>query len=264
MTEAEWKSWNHPQPMLNRLRGTATPRELRLFASACCRRLWDLLIDERSRHAVEVSERYADGLADVTELETAHRGALAATVAVAQLRSVSGGNEGEAAARAYAARAAQHATVPPGVELVRTDGLTGPLQRAIQVHLEAPARAAKDAVSASLRRNGEGFPSEVPETRAQLNLIHCLFGNPFRPASVDPTWLRWNGGAIPQLARAIYEGRMLPTGTLDAGRLALLADMLTDAGCTDPDMLEHLRAGRAHVRGCWVVDALLVKSEPPA
>jgi hypothetical protein len=52
----------------------------------------------------------------------------------------------------------------------------------------------------------------------------------------------------------------LPAGTLDTTRLALLADMLTDAGCTDVDILEHFRSGGEHVRGCRVVDALLGKA----
>ncbi len=42
-------------------------------------------------------------------------------------------------------------------------------------------------------------------------------------------------------------------------RLALLADALEDAGCTDADILAHCRGPGPHVRGCWVVDLLLGK-----
>jgi hypothetical protein len=86
-----------------------------------------------------------------------------------------------------------------------------------------------------------------------------VFGNPFRSVAVEPSWLAWNTGTIPTLAHAIYEERELPSGHLDAVRLALLADMLEDAGCTDPHILQHLRGPGPHVRGCWVVDHLLGK-----
>jgi hypothetical protein len=75
MTEAEWLVCSDPNPMLEFLRGRASERKLRLFACACVRRVWHLLGDARSRRAVEVAERYADGEADGEDLRLAVIGA---------------------------------------------------------------------------------------------------------------------------------------------------------------------------------------------
>lgn len=58
---------------------------------------------------------------------------------------------------------------------------------------------------------------------------------------------------------AAYEERSLPAGTLEARRLAILADALEDAGCRDQEVLNHLRQPGEHWRGCHALDLLLGK-----
>jgi hypothetical protein len=64
VTEQEWLGADLRQMemlLFQALPKKARERKLRLFACACCRRLWGRLTDERSRRAVEASELFADG-----------------------------------------------------------------------------------------------------------------------------------------------------------------------------------------------------------
>src|SRR5215831_15678828 len=76
MTEQEWQSCAEPERMLSFLcysgRPRVSERKQRLFAAACCRRIWALM-DRESRQAVEVAERLADGQASAGEWEAAQR-----------------------------------------------------------------------------------------------------------------------------------------------------------------------------------------------
>src|SRR5262245_9281795 len=91
MTEAEWTTCEDPRAMLKWLWGKASDRKLRLFASACCRRVWKELEDERSRQAVIVAERFADGLATSKQLQRASDAAHAVWAAERRRRSPGGG-----------------------------------------------------------------------------------------------------------------------------------------------------------------------------
>jgi hypothetical protein len=106
-------------------------------------------------------------------------------------------------------------------------------------------------------RAGAGKVEEQTELDAHQHLLEDVES----PAGVtlDRSWLAWNRGATLKLAQAVYDDHDLPSGHLDAARLAVLADMLEEADCSDAHMLEHLRSPGPHVRGCWVVDLLLGK-----
>src|ERR1700729_3290859 len=62
--EAEWSSCTDPSWMLNYLSriGRLNDRKLRLFAVACCRRVWFWIEDEENVKALEAHERLADDL----------------------------------------------------------------------------------------------------------------------------------------------------------------------------------------------------------
>jgi hypothetical protein len=71
MTEAEWLLCDDPGRMLDFALASMSERKRRLFAVARARMVWHLLEDERSREAVEVTERHADGGADDDALKAA-------------------------------------------------------------------------------------------------------------------------------------------------------------------------------------------------
>jgi hypothetical protein len=213
--------------------------KLRLLACAWCRRVAADLTDERSRRAIEVSERYADGRAPPEEL----------TLAASEARTVTGGGVGDGTGRSEltAVGAADAAA-----SLVRRDGYWPGVMIAVYQAAWAETWAAHPPPA----------PASLPEAVAvrpvfadHAGLIRDIFGNPFRPApAVDPAWLAWRGGTVRELAWAAYEERRLPEGTLDPARLAVLADAMEDAGCTDAEILGHLRRPGQHVRGCWALD----------
>jgi hypothetical protein len=259
MDEATWLACNDPTPLLDSLRGKASDRKGRLFACACCRRIWHLMTDMRSRKAVEVAEMFADGDASADEFHAACRIADdAEEEAFEREKAV----EDEDYCRLDAMFGAQAAAI----SAVNACGFT--FHTLDATALEAARALAHDVVPRSQ------FPADSPscvnlpgreearnaETVVQEGLLRDIFGNPFRPIAIDPAWLTWHEATIPRLAQAIYESRELPSGNLDTTRLAILADALEEAGCADVSVLEHLRSKGPHVRGCHVIDLLLGKA----
>src|SRR5262249_52831508 len=75
-----WATCTNPREMLMVFGWLpAKHRKRRLFACACARALEPLLTDERSRRAVQVAERYADGQVRLEEMRAARIEAFRAT-----------------------------------------------------------------------------------------------------------------------------------------------------------------------------------------
>jgi hypothetical protein len=222
MTEAEWVACTDPVKILEFLQGKTSDRKLRLFAVACCRRVWGLLVNFHSREVLFCSERYADGQDTKEQMKQYRRKAM--TVARGKRK------------RDVKKWAAEAATAAASVD--------------IYAYFSYILYKLRDA---------QGETNTTRESTIQAGLLLDLLGNPFRPAPLDPDWLTWKDGTIPRLAQAIYEDRELPSGHLDQDRLAVLGDALEDAGCSDPDILGHCRGPGPHVRGCWLIDLLLGK-----
>jgi hypothetical protein len=226
VTEAEWLAATDSRPMLEFVGEDATDRKLRLFGVAVCRRIWSCLTDQRSRIAIEVAELYADGEADEHELENARHAAGAAAGLGAFGGDDSWGRDAFAAGTAGPARAAAWAATWRGAGTIELS--------------DAAATAA--VTSWHLR---------TPEFAAQADLLRCIFGPlPFRSITIQQACL---SSEVVRSAGHIYVNRAFD-------RLPLLADALEDAGCTDTDLLGHLRGPGPHVRGCWAVDLVLGKS----
>jgi hypothetical protein len=221
--EAQWLCCTDAARMLGFLGRKVSRRKLRLLAVACCRHLFgDVIADPRTRAAIEVSKRYAEGLAPTKELGAARRAVEAAREESWRAKRaawwVACGRP------AAAARGVLSQPVPPPW---RHGGVRAPKERPAPL---APAVLAPLAA-----------------------LVRDVVGNPFRPTPrVDPTWLTWNGGFITRLAQEMYDTRSFD-------RMAVFGDALEDAGCRDEDILRHCREQAVHVRGCWLLDRLLGK-----
>ena len=104
----DWLVWIATRP------GVLTDNELRRFAIFSARSVEHLLTDERSRHAIDMAEKFLDGKASAKELEAASAGAAPLDAArAAAWAARAAGDRGQAAdaawATAWAARRAARA-----------------------------------------------------------------------------------------------------------------------------------------------------------
>jgi hypothetical protein len=116
---------------------------------------------------------------------------------------------------------------------------------------KAAGNAARSAQSGVVHRLAAASAEAelAAERAAQADLLREVFGNPFRPLSVEASW---RTAEVLALARTIYDERA-------SERMPALADLLEEIGCDSREILTHCRTREPHVRGCWVLDLLLEK-----
>ncbi|MGE3805129.1 MAG: hypothetical protein AB7K24_10695 [Gemmataceae bacterium] len=241
MTKNDWLFSSDPLEMLYQFGGEISSRKARLFACACYRRTRICQQTQLYRNAVVFAERCAEIPPRTDE------------------HSESDDDTPEDDGLLL--------DPPKPAEYLNTDETDEQLPFAVCVlrsesHLaarEAALEAIEDAGARVNFMSGLWHSARESEAAELASLLRDIVGLPGAILAVDPDWLAWQDQTVVRLARAAYDDRELPSGHLDPNRLAVLADALEEAGCTNDDILGHLRTPGPHVRGCWVVDSLLSK-----
>lgn len=235
MTEAEWLAqnwvllWLHLRKM-GVARTAAGRRRLRLFACGCCRMeiKW---LEGKGRHALDVAERLADREATEEQRREAEQAVVQEANKLWKFADrMRGATQRRLGKKYYALCAVREALAV--VELHKAVGRS--------VNMLANLEGRFGDISPE---EGQQWLFAVAET------LRDVFGNPFRPVSFDSAW---RIAEVTALAQSIYNERRFSD-------LPVLADAIEKAGCTDRQLLGHLRSGGPHVRGCWAVDLLLDK-----
>jgi hypothetical protein len=224
MSESDWLACKNPGKMLLLSIRKTTDRKMRLFAATCCRLLWHMFRDDRSRKVIEVAERFADGVATREELDMA---------------------------TAY------------GMEVANAAASGGPGVPDLLPYYVAVAttRCDERQFIRAARRTAAWVGLGHGRGKEMCDMLRCIFGNPVRPLRpLDAALLTWQNGVVTELAQAAYDERVMPKGTLDPACLAVLCDALEEADAGS-QLISHLRSPGPHVRGCFALDAILGKNE---
>jgi hypothetical protein len=222
MTEVEWMGATDPKAMCSCIPCNSHQRKARLFLVSCCRRLLDLIPEGPVRDAMRVAEAFADEQATDRARQKAQRDVAAAPI-------------------------------PPGDASINATNMVREATKKTITAKDIDSHTGATARGYAARKRGKEQETYTAafqaERSAQAVLLRDIFGNPFRPVTFDPVW-RTTTAVL--LARQMYE-------SCDFSAMPILADALQDAGCDDPDVLTHCRLSGLHVRGCWVIDLVLLK-----
>ena len=243
MTEQEWLQSTNFVDMLAFIEPSMSERKYRLFACACCRCIWHLLEDKRSRAAVEAGEKRADKHITKKELVNAHNGAKKAAKTPGT--------------PLWAEEAAVQASAPDNPDPFG-DVLSAVFYHVANEAWEGAFEAAKqrglhgdEAFNAAAGDAEDAGSMAGDEMRSRFcSLLQESVGNPFHPVTFNVNWATANDSTAAKLAHVIYDEKRF-------NDRPILADALEEAGCDHAEILQHCREEREHVRGCWVLDLIL-------
>jgi hypothetical protein len=266
LDQAQWIACGDPIAMLEHLHnagGETSLRKLKLFGVSCCRQVWHLLTDTRSRDGVEAVELFAEGKVSEEQLRNQSIGAYRAWEET-EPRSEDEENPGRLGGRPSPA-------IPLLVANARTGGYDPEAEPHLCPHRGSALFYAADAVCmlsatgnpwgvmyvASQLQQAIWFASEIAQAtaviqaaREQAQLLRDIVGSPFHHVSSNQASLPRHAPSAKRIAQAIYEECRFAD-------LPIVADALEEAGCTEELLLTHCREPNGHVRGCWALDLLL-------
>jgi hypothetical protein len=246
MIETEWLAATDPAPILEYLRGKGSKRKLRLFACACCWRIHEYTQESHEgRTILPIAEKLADGVATETELWS-----------IRYLRKVPAFQDDENAQEGDFAYLGSEAMLSNAWDAA-CNAQEHCWLLCLRLRRSFAPLGKRLTYLMSKMWDGDGasvavydLPTPRAERVSQTKLLHEIFGNPFRPITIDPSWLT---STVIALTQQMYDSRVFSP-------MPILADALQDAGCDNEDILNHCRQPGEHCRGCWCVDLLLGKT----
>src|SRR5262249_49846098 len=161
-------------------------------------RIYQLPKDKMNLQAIDIAERFADGLATEDELTSAQE------------------------------ELAQEWSKKPGQTKLAVLFTLEAANLYTDWGLSEATLAANAAARAAVRKEKrtKRASAELAERAAQASLLRCNFPDPFRPVLLDSSILDWREGTIRKLAASIYDERAF-------ARLPVLANALEEAGCVN-------------------------------
>ncbi len=229
MTELEWQRADRPTGMLLFLRARASERKKLLFDCACCRHVWSKL-GQADQLAVIDAEQCADDPVAIQQMLLRLEPERKAALEVAGLGNL-------------------NHFVSDSLKQLLTD------QTSLRIHFGSHrdwgigSLAFEAARLAATTEFETSSTTQAIEESVQAEFVREIFGNPFRPITLDSGRLT---STVIDLAQAIYDERAFDC-------MPILADALMDAGCDSKEIIAHCRGDAPHVRGCWLVDLIIEK-----